>query len=455
MTRGSTTALYSSSLVSSLEQKRSPRDLWELPKIPQWKSDRVVGKAYLVDQEALKNGSHHYASLLGTKLRGLSLSEGITRYKFTVQTSYIDLQCSLEKASDLEFGDYFFQGMPTPYTPSQYTFGYVAGIRTPISWKEWKILDDPPPLQLVYMPVLGSDLAALNCTMQTVWIETEIHCGPSPAARSCYAYRQRRMEIGTSSNRLPRLMIKSLGALRQVLAYWREASGVSSVNKASATDNYIRGELHPYAGQNSKTLSDLDPEMFSAGVSRRMTTAFNTFWDATLDPLRHTDMISSTLDGNSTAYEDEFNAQPFMNSTLGTMTVEHEVYHASPLWVAILLTTTLFLQILAILGLVLEVLIVGPEILGYASSLTRDSPYVPRSNIGSALGGPERARALGDIRLQLVDVRPNEDIGYLAVCAVPPKAVDEITEGSTETRDAEIVSEQVFLRKLDSKRLYR
>ncbi|KAM0227210.1 hypothetical protein ACHAPO_011747, partial [Fusarium lateritium] len=162
------------------------------------------------------------------------------------------------------------------------------------------------------------------------------------------------------------------------------------------------------------------------------------------------------LDGISTVFEDDINDEPFMNSTTASRTIEYEVYRASQLWVAILLTTTLFLQILAILGLVLEVLIVGPEILGYASSFTRDNPYVPLPTSGSGLGGPERARVLRDLRLQLADVRPDEDIGYLAVRAVPTETVDEAMEQcATEPTNADGVSKQVLLRRLDSKRLYR
>ncbi|KAM0296882.1 hypothetical protein ACHAPM_010068 [Fusarium culmorum] len=216
------------------------------------------------------------------------------------------------------------------------------------------------------------------------------------------------------------------------------------------------GEIHPFAGQDFRNWTALDRELFPKKTSQRLTTAFNTFWDATLNPVGRTNKRFKTLDDTSTAYEDDFNAQPFMNSTIGTMTVNHEVYRASQLWIAILLTATLFLQILAILGLVLEVLIVGPGVLGYASSLTRDNPYVPLPTAGSGLDGPERSRALRDLRLQLADVRPNEDIGYIAVRAIPTKAVDEITEqGSIELMNRDAVSGQTLWGRLDSKRLYR
>ncbi|VTO82942.1 unnamed protein product [Fusarium graminearum] len=463
-TRASIAALYSSCLLSSPEQKRSPRDLWDLPKIPQWKSDKKVGETYPVDNEALRNGKDDYASLIGIKLRGLDFEEGLTQYNFTVQTSYIDLQCLLENDDVLDPSRLFNDATMAPST-DLVDFRVHADIKSSLPWTQWKGLDNPPPLQLFYIikwewmghnGYSGSAWSAINCTMQSIWMDTEFRCGPRPSAKSCYAYQQRRVNDKISPNRLPRLMTKNHGALRQAISVWPEASSDWTSNKPSATENYIMGEMHPYAGQGFRNWTEMDREKFPAEISRRMTTAFNTFWDATLNPTGHTNITFKNLDDSSTAFEDEFNAQPFMNTTVGTMTAEREVYRANQLWLAILLTITLFLQILAILGLVLEVLIVGPDVLGYASSFTRDNPYVRLPTTGSSLGGPERARALRNLRLQLTDVCPDDEIGYLAICAIPTKAVDQVTEqGSTENVDQDRVSGQALSRKLDSKRLYR
>ncbi|KAL6923000.1 hypothetical protein FSST1_000274 [Fusarium sambucinum] len=457
-------ALYSSCLLATLKQKRSPRDTWELPKIPQWKSDMKIGETYLVDHEALENGTEYYASLIGIKLRGWGSSQGRAEYNFTVQTSYINLQCVLADDKALKPSGFLKdEVLKSPnYTLSS---GSLAGIKTPLPWSEWKNLENPPPLQLLYLSRwqsrnrkgrLVTERSLINCTMQTIWIETELKCGPSPSATSCYAHQQRRVKGETSPNRLPRLMTKNYYALREAISVWPELSSDWRSDRPSATEYYILEESQPFGGEDLKTRTGLDPKSVPKQISRRLTTSFNTFWDATLNPFGHTNVTFSPLDGISTVFEDDINDEPFMNSTTASRTIEYEVYRASQLWVAILLTTTLFLQILAILGLVLEVLIVGPEILGYASSFTRDNPYVPLPTSGSGLGGPERARVLRDLRLQLADVRPDEDIGYLAVRAVPTETVDEAMEQcATEPTNADGVSKQVLLRRLDSKRLYR
>ncbi|CAJ0548519.1 Ff.00g021320.m01.CDS01 [Fusarium sp. VM40] len=375
--KGSVAAIYSSSLLSSLEQKRFPRDMWELPKIPQLKEDKKVGETYLVDLDALEKGHDHYASLLGIKLHGLYSSQNRTQYNLTAETSYIRLQCSL---ADDQFNitPIFDRAVIRTLTEKD-IMGAIIDIENPLSQKEWKGLESPPPLQLLYFikwqlqdedgyPL--SAWSAINCTMGTIWLATDIHCGPTSSPTSCYAYQQRQVKGKISSNHLPRLMTKNLDRFRQAVSFWPQASGDLGVGKPSATENYILGERHPYAGQDFRNWTAMDRSIFPEEISSRLTTAFNTFWDATLNPLGHTNVTFSAMDGNITTFEDEFNPEPFLNLTAATMTTTLEVYRASQFWVAILLATTLFLQILAILGVVLEALIIGPGILGFASSLT-------------------------------------------------------------------------------------
>jgi len=460
-TKGSVAALYSSSLLSSLEQKRSPRDMWELPKIPQLKGDKKVGETYLVDLEALENGRDHYASLLGVKLRGLDLSGEVTEYNFTVETSYINLDCSL---TDDKF-DVDSDSWEHVTLSASTDNGVIIDVQNPLPWKKWDGLDDPPPLQLLYFSnwqyeTGENDItgfwSAMNCTMRTIWLETDIRCGPRPSTASCYAYQQRRLKDKQHANRPPRLMAKSYGSLQQALNVWPEASGDIGFKRPLATENYIMGELHPYGGQEYKNWTAMDRSIFPTRVSRRLSTAFNTFWDATLNPLGHTNVSFGPLQSNNTAYEDEFNAEPFMNSTVGTMTRTFEVYRASQLWVAILLITTMFLQILAILGLILEAVIVGPEVLGFASSLTRDNPYVPVPPGNSAVGGAERARLFRDLRLQIADMEPGEENGYIAVHALQNSNVEKVSTGDSEEQTGtDEASGQVDTRPLGRGRLYR
>lgn len=109
-----------------------------------------------------------------------------------------------------------------------------------------------------------------------------------------------------------------------------------------------------------------------------------------------------------------------LDSTRGTATTERQIYRANQQWVSILLTTSLILAILVLARIVLEFLIQGPDVLGFASSMTRDNPYVSVTPGGTALDRPDRARVLRHLRVQLADVYPGNDMGYIALKNVPP-----------------------------------
>lgn len=104
----------------------------------------------------------------------------------------------------------------------------------------------------------------------------------------------------------------------------------------------------------------------------------------------------------------------FLNQTEGVATARYDVYRANRHWVIILIIATLCLEVLAVAGAVLQAFIQGPDILGFASSLTRENPHVRLPPGGSGLDGPARARALGPLRVQLSDVSPKDEAGYIA-----------------------------------------
>jgi hypothetical protein len=320
---------------------------------------------------------------------------------------------------------------------------------------------DPSPLNLSYISYglsneeSGNPIwAIINCTMQTVTVETELRCGPSPSATSCSAFRQRRVNGHASSNRPPSILFRNNNAVdsatdvQQVLKFWPTSSGEVLIGAASPTENYIMGELHPFAGQKPRRWAGSDLDVFPDEFSRRFTTAFNTFWDATLNPLTHTNVSFGELPETNVLSFDEPSAQPFMNSTIGERIVSHRVYKSNRVWVSLLLTTTLLLELLAILGLALQFFIRGPDILGFASTMTRDNPYVPVAPGGSNLDGPDRARMLRDLRLQLADVRPDDANGYIAVRAVPSLGSQEDVRGITKQE------RKAAIRPLDQKKLY-
>jgi hypothetical protein len=107
-----------------------------------------------------------------------------------------------------------------------------------------------------------------------------------------------------------------------------------------------------------------------------------------------------------------------MNITTAAIARDSRVYKASKLWVILLIVCSSAMFILGVSSLVLQSVTTTPDVLGYVSSLTRDNPHVKIPRGATALDGPERTRALRDLKVQMTDIRPDSEIGYFALRSV-------------------------------------
>ena len=139
-----------------------------------------------------------------------------------------------------------------------------------------------------------------------------------------------------------------------------------------------------------------------ADFSLRLQHVINTYWQGSFDP---TSMMGN-LDTESVA----------MKSATAKNVVWRTVYRCQwGWWFAYVFSTTAMLAA-AIASLTFDFLLKGPELLGYCSSLVRDSKYFDaRYGSGSAVGAAERTRRFKTLRLKLVDVRGETGDARLAV----------------------------------------
>lgn len=98
--------------------------------------------------------------------------------------------------------------------------------------------------------------------------------------------------------------------------------------------------------------------------------------------------------------------------------IEKAQYAANRSHAIILIVITVVLQICAIVGLVLKEMTRAPDTLGYVSTMTRDNVHTAVPGGGNALDGLERSRYLADMRVQLADVRPGDDVGHIVLRSV-------------------------------------
>lgn len=423
--RPSVEVLYSTSLFSSSKQKRSPRDLWGLPKIPPWPRSRTTNGLHNVSQSDLRSGKEFYSSLLGINIKGLARTHRQTRFNFSVQTSYFDISCDLVDT---------FNPLRDGLTRNQSLFmDQFSQTLASFSIIQDRVESFEAPCRFQYVKQLrGAELYIVNCSMQEISLETAIHCSPGDLATSCEARWQRRLDSPSAPARLPTAV--SVFDAQSMLWDWAAISNEETEYIACPTDLYIMKGSNPYSGEAAKSLTESDLSVFPSVFSSRITAAFNTFWASTLNPHGHTDVTFDTVPEHNVLglMNNQTTDQPFMNTTIATRIISPEVYWANTLWIGILLFTTMLLQILAISGLVLQAFIRGPDVLGFASSMTRDNPYVPLPPGGSHLNGPDRSRRLRDVRLELTDLRPEDENGYVALRAVPSVVQVNSEEGDEE-----------------------
>lgn len=406
-TKGNIFALYSSSLLSSSKQRRSPSDLWDLPKVPQWTAASSESSFRDVDTNALVNGEADYVSLLGIKIQGLEVTASNVFYEFLITAPYIHLDCTANTSLSFE---------ANPYQPAKYSLGMSPDLNGS-SFRANLGQQDESRLLFASLDYSNAYFALFFCSMRLVIVQTEMQCSPSNSSANCSAKRQRLLQ---NSERGQNTIYGPTDEMRKALKLWQHADGSSAIYSASPTDSYLAGHLSPYAGHNLIKWSEVD----LGNYSRRLTTLFNTYMSASINPMGHTDVSFSKSGKN-----DPSPSGAILNSTAANATIVFDVYETSRAWVGVALTATLLLQLLAVLGLMLRVLVKGPDILGFASSMTRDNPYVNLPEGGSSLDGPDIARLLRGMRIQLADVRPEKEIGYISLRAVEPKYYTDGVKG--------------------------
>ena len=107
-----------------------------------------------------------------------------------------------------------------------------------------------------------------------------------------------------------------------------------------------------------------------------------------------------------------------LNLTLNTTAINivfNDVYVLHFGWFfALLLATTTVLGA-ALVGAFFSWRIKGPDILGHCSTLLRDTPYAGAVKAGTTMDGLERTRRQRSMKVKLLDVDPDNEVGYIAI----------------------------------------
>ncbi|KAH8902051.1 hypothetical protein BR93DRAFT_362954 [Coniochaeta sp. PMI_546] len=92
-----------------------------------------------------------------------------------------------------------------------------------------------------------------------------------------------------------------------------------------------------------------------------------------------------------------------------------QVFFISPGWVIGYFLCAGLLLIAGTLSVIVESMTVAPDILGYVSTVARNSKYLQLPKTNSAMNGGERARVLGETKVMMQDVKAKADVGRIAL----------------------------------------
>jgi hypothetical protein len=74
-----------------------------------------------------------------------------------------------------------------------------------------------------------------------------------------------------------------------------------------------------------------------------------------------------------------------------------------------------FLLIAGTAGVIVESMTIAPDVLGYVSTVARNSRYLQLPKVSSAMSGGERAKTVGGVKVMMQDVKGNANVGKIAL----------------------------------------
>jgi hypothetical protein len=424
-------ALFASSLMSPASIRNSSMDLWGNVKIPD--ISRVSnGKTLPANSTGWINipqGNVTYSSVLGIPLSELPKQGNTT---FLIESSYIALDCynnvtstqgfyNYTSLSDAEIvqsengslpnGTYYASIGPSIFNPVNSTFGkdfertfslalngfYEGGTYGEVT----EYINDTStyePRTLLYQTRWGG--VSAWCPITTQYVESAVEC----VGTDCSVVAIRPSQLHHPNANLTNLGFVS--AFNSFCIYLIQASASNLHDGTSTALELFIGDpdLAPQAGLIYPNITGISAN----DLGSRLQQVINTYWFGSYDPSSMMGFLNlNTSDG----------LRPFnltLNST-ATHIVWYEVYVCHFGWFfALLLATTTMLGA-ALVGAFFSYQIRGPDLLGFCSTLLRDTPYVTCVKSGSTMDGMERTRREAGMRIKLVDVDADNEVGYIAI----------------------------------------
>ncbi|KAH8155617.1 uncharacterized protein LAJ45_00627 [Morchella importuna] len=418
-------------------------DIWGNVKIPKLESLNQSTSDIDSWVQVPKNQNISYVSLIGVPMAGTELIRQ-TFSKFTIQYTYFNWDCTKpdnRTISDPWFAEIGINVNKTlnfnvqPYRSSMF-------VRMPTVRRKLGLVYLDPARFLYVSRINEGDsvdypgisnlwrwLTTSNCSVTR--LRPYVTIAQRPATHTALDGTDDSVITGFSdTNRQPNVVRYTILAT----ATERFIQDPDTVTRISNHDF----ELATASDGLLTNISSLSKETFQT----RFGLAFNSYYTGTLapsyiagTPLSFDELLA--FDSSDSAYLTPDEPRRYNHTLTGPMAMrlpgnhtfiaretstkfvfQEKKYVCDKMWLWILVATTAVLIIAAHLGTYLKCMSVAPDILGSVSSLTRDNPYIPLPGGGCILEGAERTRLLAGLEVRVVDVRPNEEVGHIALSSL-------------------------------------
>lgn len=389
-----------------------------------------------------------YASLIGvpTRLADTNTSYGQANLTATVQASYHDFRCQdwliLSLAEDGGLNSTTFpaanrsevtmsQWMSTNYRDLQ--VGYKS------SYDKWPYVEALDHLlapnngsgfffdvkvrpnstsgeisysEVVFGSIVPEGLAITTCAVDMTYVEIRAFCPYDQlTGLKCRAEGVREMSQSPRNNNYT-VFDSSAGSagIRTFRNLTTDPDG-SGTSTSTAIERWLWNPPATVLGRPSNLLTQVNLVPIET-FSNRLGLLWNTFFHATVYPSIIVGDIFNTTD---------YPGLRTLNVTANGAQAGYRQYVINWRWMAMYFLTVAIMILASILTVVLRLLAKGPDLLGYVSTLLRDSPFMEEQAArGSTLTGLERARLLENHRVRLLDVQADQDVGRIAIAQIGP-----------------------------------
>lgn len=260
------------------------------------------------------------------------------------------------------------------------------------------------------------EIAAYKCSVGLIAVESDVLCKSS----DCQVRRIRLAQSESDVNRLP-FSPQDSPIPGNLFRWLSTATWMSDKSIVSPIDWYISGSDMPFPRVDTSDYKDHDVSYRNVStdiVSQRLASLINTGYQASHQLSALTQPASDNATALSLSLESStahLGVGYSVVKTSATVSSVQSRYVSDKLWVASTIIIALVLLLCGIFGMIFKYAVQTPDILGFVSSQTRDNPSFEHIADGDRLDGLERAWRLRHLKVQIVDVKPFHEDGYISL----------------------------------------